>query len=74
MQVQGMDRYRFFLDAIDCEAIKIGSMAIIRTAFLVMETHQKLSRPSFKNYVNISLCEACFLKLKFPWRKNFLSL
>ena len=37
---------------------------------------QKLPKPSFKSYVNnISLCQACFLKLKFPCLKfsKFLS-
>ena len=46
--------------------------ANIKTAFLVMALHQKLSRPSFKGYVNnISLCQAYFLKLKIPWLKIF---
>ena len=49
-------------------------MPIIRTSYLVMTSHQKLPRPSFKSYVNnISLCEACFFKLKFPLAENFLS-
>ena len=34
----------------------------------------KLPRPSFKSYIyNISLCEACFLKLKYPLIENVLS-
>ena len=42
-------------------------MPTIKTAFLVMESRQKLPRPSSKSYVNnISFCEAYFLKLKFP--------
>ena len=37
-----------------------------------MALHQKLPRPSYKSNVNnISHCQACFLKLKFPWLKNF---
>ena len=46
----------------------------IRTAFLVMASHQKLPRPSFKIYVNnISLCKVCSLELKFSLTENFLS-
>ena len=53
----------FFLDAINHEAIKVGSMPTIKTTFLVMALCQKLPRPSFKSYVNnISLCQTCFLK------------
>ena len=69
MQVQGMDWNSFFLDAIDHEAIKIGLMPAIRTAFLEMELSQKLPKPSSKSYV----CEAYFLNLKFPLAKNFPS-
>ena len=70
MQVQGMDQNS---STIDCEAIKIGPMPTIRTAFLVMELCQKLSRPSFKSYVNnISLCEACF-EVEISMAENFLS-
>ena len=72
MRLQGMDQNSFFLDAIDHKAIKVRSMPTIKTAFLVMALRQKLPRPSFKSYVNnISLCQACFSKLKFPWLKIF---
>ena len=61
-----------FLDAIDREAIKVRPMPTIKTAFVVTALRQKLPKPSFKSYVNnISLCQACFLKLKFPWLKIF---
>ena len=67
-----MDLNSFFLDAIDREAIKVRMMPTIKSAFLVMALCQKLPRPSYKSYVNnISLCQACFLKLKFPWLKIF---
>ena len=70
MRLRGMDQNSFFLDAIHREAIKVGPMPTIKTAFLVMALHQKLPKPSFKSYVNnISLCQACFLKLKFPCLK-----
>ena len=53
---------------------KFWPTSTIRTVFLAMASHQKLPRPSFKSYVNnISLCEVCFLKLKFPLAENFLS-
>ena len=66
MRLQGMDQNSFVLDAINHEAIKVGPTPTIKTAFLVMALHQKLPRPSFKSYVNnISICEACFLKLTF---------
>ena len=49
---------------------KVGAMPTIKTAILVMAICQKLPRPSFESHVNnISLCQACFLKLKFPWLK-----
>ena len=71
MRLQGMDQNSFFVDAINCEAIKVKPMSTIKTAFLVMVLHQKLPRRSFKSYVNnISLCQADFLKLKFPWLKK----
>ena len=71
MQLQGMDQNSFFLDPIICEAMP---MPTIRTAFLAMVSHQKLPIPTFKGYVNnISLCEACFLRLKFPMTKKFLN-
>ena len=39
---------------------------------LIIALHQKLPRPSFKSNVNNILhCQACFLKLKFPWLKIF---
>ena len=67
-----MAQSSFFLDAIDREAIKVGPTPTIKTAFLVMALRQKLPEPSFKSYVNnISLCQAYFLKLKFPWLKIF---
>ena len=70
MRLRGMDQNSFFLDDIDHEAIKVEPTPTIKTAFLVMALHQKLPRPSFKGYVNnISLCQAYFLKLKFPWLK-----
>ena len=70
MRLRGMDQNSFFVDAIDREAIKVRPTPTIKTAFLVMALRQKLPRPSFKSYVNnISLCQACFLKLKFPCLK-----
>ena len=72
MHLQGMDLNSFFLDAIDHEVIKVRPMPTIKTAFLAMALCQKLPRPSYKSYVNnISLCQACFLKSKFPWLKIF---
>ena len=72
MRLQGMDLNSFFVDTVDSEAIKVGSMPTIKTSFLVMALYQKLLRPSFKSYANnISLCQACCLKLKFPWLKIF---
>ena len=72
MRLQGMDQNNFFLDAINHKAIKVRPTPTFKTAFLVMALCQKLSRPSFKSYVNnIWLCQACFLKLKFPWLKIF---
>ena len=72
MRLQGMDQNSFFLDAIDHEVIKVRPTPTIKTAFLVMALCQKLPRPSFKSYVdNMSLFQACFLKLKFPWLKIF---
>ena len=63
-----MAQNSFIQNAIDCEAIKIRPTSTIITAFLVMPSRQKLC------YVNnTSLCEVCFLKLKFPWAENFLS-
>ena len=57
----------FFLGTIDCKAIKVRPTPTIKTAFLVMALRQKLPRPSFKSYANnISICQTCFLKLKFP--------
>ena len=54
------------------EAIKVGLMPTIKTAFLIIALCQNLPRPSFKSNVNnISHCQACFLKLKFPWLKIF---
>ena len=68
MQLQIMDLNNFFLDAIDHKAIKVVLTPTIKTAFLVMASRQKLHRPSYKSNVNnISHCQACFLKLKFPW-------
>ena len=72
MRLRGMDHNSFFLDAIDREAIKVGPTPTIKTAFLVMALRQKLPKTSFKGYVNnISLYQACYLKLKFPWLKIF---
>ena len=72
MRLQGMDLNSFFLDAIDREAIKVELTPTIKTAFLAMALRQKLPRPSYKSNVNnISHCQACFLKLKFPWLKIF---
>ena len=72
MRLWGMDQNSYFLDAIDREAVKVGSTPTIKTAFLVMALRQKLLKPSFKSYVNkVSLCQACFLKLKFPCLKIF---
>ena len=70
MRLRGMDLNGFFLDAIDCEAIKVTPIPTIKTAFLAMALCQKLPRSSYKSKVNnISHCQACFLKLKFPWLK-----
>ena len=67
-----MDLNSFFLDAIDCEAIKVVLMLTSKTVFLAMVLRQKLPRPSYKSNVNnISHCQACLLKLKFPWLKIF---
>ena len=72
MQLQGMDLNSFFVDAIDREAIMVALTPTIKTAFLVMALHQLLPRPSYKSNINnISHCQACFLKLKFPWLKIF---
>ena len=72
MRLQGVDLNRFFLNAINCEAVKVTPMPTNKTAFLAMALHQKLPRPSYKSNVNnISHCQACFLKLKFPWQKIF---
>ena len=66
MQLQDMDL------TCDFEAIKVAPMPTIQAAFLVMALHRKLPRPAYKSYVNdISLCQACFLKLKFSWLKIF---
>ena len=72
MQLRDMDQNSFFLDAINRKAIKVRPTPTIKTAFLVMALRQTLPKPSFKSYVNnISLCQACFLKLKFPCLKIF---
>ena len=71
MQLQGMNLNSFFLDTIDREAIKVEPTPTIKTAFLAMSLRQKLSRPFYKSNVNnISHCQACLFKLKFPWQKN----
>ena len=54
MRLQGMDQKSFFLDAIDHEAIKVGPMPTIKTAFLVMALCQKLPKPSLKVMLIIS--------------------
>ena len=70
MQVQGMDQNSFFLNAINHEAIKSGVTPTIRIAFLVIESCQKLPRPSFKSYVNnISL--SLFLEVKISIGQKF---
>ena len=67
MRLQGMGLNSFFLDAIDHEAIKVTPTPTIKTAFLEMALRQKLPRSSYKSNVNnISHCQACFLKSKFP--------
>ena len=72
MRLQGMDLNSFFIDAIYHETIKVRLTPTIKTAFLVMALCKKLPRLSYKSYANnISLCQACFLKLKFPWLKIF---
>ena len=72
MQIQDMAQNSFIQDAINHEAIKVELMPTITTAFLVMVSCQKLPRPSFTSYVNnISLCEACFLNLKFSLAEIF---
>ena len=72
MRLRGMDLNSFFMDAINREAMKVRPTPSIETAFLVMALRQKLPRLSFKSYVNnISLCQAYFLKLKFPCLKIF---
>ena len=73
MRLLGMDLNSFFLDAINHEAIKVTPMPTIKNDFLVMALRQKLPYvPSYKSNVNnISHCQACFLKLKFPWQKIF---
>ena len=72
MRLQGMDQNSFFLEAIDHETIKVRLMPTIKIVFLVMALCQKLPKTSFKSYVsNASLCQAYFLKLKFPWLKIF---
>ena len=72
MRLQGMDLNSFFLDAINHKAIKVEQTPTIKTAFLVMALCQNLPRLFNKSYVNtISLCQACVLKLKFPWLKIF---
>ena len=72
MRLQDMNQNSFFLDGINHKAIKVGPTPTIKTAFLAMALRQKLARPSFKRYVNnISLCQAYFLKLKFPLLKIF---
>ena len=72
MRLQGVDLNSFFLDAIDREAIKVTPTPTIKTAFLAMTLYQNLPRPSYKSNVsNISHCQACFLKSKFPWQKIF---
>ena len=74
MRLWGMDQNSFFLDAIDCEAIKVGPIPTIKTAFLVMALRQKLPKPSFKSYVNnVSLCQALFLEVEISMPENFLS-
>ena len=51
---------------------KCGPTPTLKTACLIMALRQKLPRPSFKSYINnISLCQVCLLKLKFPWLKIF---
>ena len=41
MWLQGMDLNSFFVDAIDCEAIKVALMPTIKTTFLAMALRQK---------------------------------
>ena len=63
---------QFLSGHIDSETIKVGPISIIRTTFLVMASDHKLPRPSFKSYVsNISLCEACFLKVEISIGRKF---
>ena len=67
IRLQGMDLNSFFLDTIDCEAIKVMPMPTIKTAFLVIALHQKLSRPSYKSLeVEISMAENFLSFLSAP--------
>ena len=43
MRLQGMGLNSFFLDAIDCKAIKVRPPPTIKTAFLIIALCQKLS-------------------------------
>ena len=57
MQLQDMDQNSFFLDAIDCKAIKVGPTPTIKTAFLAMALCQKLPLSSRFLEVEISMAE-----------------
>ena len=54
MQIQDMAQNSFIQDAIDHEAIKSWLTPTTTTAFLVMASCQKLTRPSFKVMLIIS--------------------
>ena len=54
------------------EAIKMRADSRYQNCVYNNAITPKLPRPSFKSYINnISLCQVCFLKLKFPWLKIF---
>ena len=72
IRLGAMDQNSFFLDNIHRKAIKVRPTPNIKTTILVMALRQILPKPSFKSYVNnFSLCQACFLKLKFSCVKIF---
>ena len=62
------------VDVANQEAIKFRADAHPQNCLSVNNIALKLPRPSYKSYVNnISLFEACFLKLKFRLSENILS-
>ena len=69
MRLQGMDLNSFFLDAIDCETIKVAPTPTINTAFLDMALCQNLPRPSYKSMLTIS-----HIVKPVSWSLNFHGL